>query len=225
MLQVWSFFRKVIIQKKVFISDRAAAEDFYKNYGFFVIIGDIVCDKCYTKLKVKKSKENKKNYEATCSSISTHQESEKAATAEPESLIAEPDTQIIDQDLSQKMSQTSLEGNEKSIGESVLSSEGSIYCPSDENPTEDETIKMPFQRVTSTKYYCYICKSKMDLRDFPLNARLQVFIKRGLFIPYRNRCCKIHMIKNRFYESIIRTYVRTYVRTYTHTHTHFTDFF
>ena len=133
---------------------------------------------------------------------STHQETEKATTAEPESSIAEPDTQVIDKVLFQKMSQGSLEDNLMSTGESVLSSEGSVYCLSDENPTEDETITMPFQRVTSTKYYCFICKSKMDLRDDSSNTRLQVFIERVLFIPYRNRC-KIHMNKNRFYEDEI----------------------
>ena len=32
---------------------------------------------------------------------------------------------------------------------------------------------------------------------------MKVFIKKRIFIPYNNRCCKNHLIKNRFYEDVL----------------------
>ncbi|KMQ85209.1 reverse transcriptase-7, partial [Lasius niger] len=63
-----------------------------------------------------------------------------------------------------------------------------------------ECVEMPFNRVFISHAYCFICKSKTDLHDVPYAAQMQVFVKRRIFIPKRNRCCSKHLIKNRFYE-------------------------
>ena len=52
-----------------------------------------------------------------------------------------------------------------------------------------------------------MCKSRENIGSVPLNARLQVFIKKGIFIPYNNKCCKNHLIKNRFYEDLLHNIV------------------
>ena len=51
----------------------------------------------------------------------------------------------------------------------------------------------------STHSYCFLCKSNIDLEDVPFTARIQVFVQRRIFIPARNRCCRKHVINNRFY--------------------------
>ena len=43
--------------------------------------------------------------------------------------------------------------------------------------------------------------------DVPFDARLQVFVKRRLFIPRRNRCCIDYIIKKRFYDNEISSFV------------------
>ncbi|XP_058809857.1 uncharacterized protein LOC131675049 [Phymastichus coffea] len=66
--------------------------------------------------------------------------------------------------------------------------------------TEIEMVSMPFARVVVTHKYCFMCKDTNDLQDVPFDARVQVFVKKRIFIPRRNRCCKKHLIKNRFYD-------------------------
>lgn len=72
---------------------------------------------------------------------------------------------------------------------------------SEATPQNIEVEEMPFARSVSSHGYCFICQSKSDLHDVTFEARIQVFVKRRIFIPKRNRCCSIHTIKNRFYES------------------------
>ena len=66
---------------------------------------------------------------------------------------------------------------------------------------------MAFARTVNTHAYCFLCKSRENIGSVPLNARLQVFIKKRIFIPYNNRCCKNHLIKNRFYKDLLHNIV------------------
>ena len=107
-----------------------------------------------------------------------------------------------------QLSQSSLE-NSAATSSSQISSQrendSSDYYPSDESiGQERETMLMPFSRVISLKAYCFICKSKSNVEDVPFEARIQVFVKRRIFIPKRNRCCSKHLIKNRFYEDEVQ---------------------
>lgn len=64
-----------------------------------------------------------------------------------------------------------------------------------------ETVEMPFKRVVATHAYCFICSSsKSRLLVFPLEARIDAFVKTQIYIPKGNRCCTLHMIKNRLYD-------------------------
>ncbi|KAL3281816.1 hypothetical protein HHI36_005016, partial [Cryptolaemus montrouzieri] len=45
--------------------------------------------------------------------------------------------------------------------------------------------------------------SAENLQVVPFNYRIQVFVKKRIFIPKKNRYCKIHLIKNRFYEQVL----------------------
>lgn len=67
-----------------------------------------------------------------------------------------------------------------------------------------EFVLIPLSRVVSTHRYCCVCSSKAseaNLISIPMEARLQIFSKRQIFIPNGNRCCKEHIIKNRLFEN------------------------
>lgn len=74
-----------------------------------------------------------------------------------------------------------------------------------ENFKESNKIEMNLMRVISTHSYCMICgyDKKTNLVVVPFNARKQVFVRRQLFIPSGNRCCKDHIIKSKFFENLI----------------------
>lgn len=71
--------------------------------------------------------------------------------------------------------------------------------------TELEYVEMIFARVVSTHKYCCVCGASTNLTVVPFEARKQVFIKRTLYMPLGNRCCKGHLIKKRFYDEEINT--------------------
>lgn len=93
----------------------------------------------------------------------------------------------------------------------LLSSESSESQPSQSfgdpsyvvrlrEPTERETIEMPFTRVVATHKYCCVCLvPDKNYVVVPFKARLQVFISSRIFIPKSNRCCPEHLISDRFY--------------------------
>ena len=48
--------------------------------------------------------------------------------------------------------------------------------------------------------YCCICFSTKNLTTVPEDARNQCYMKKRIYIPVGNRCCKNHIIKTRIYE-------------------------
>ncbi|KAK7871248.1 hypothetical protein R5R35_007537 [Gryllus longicercus] len=211
------YFRKGTVKKAKEFKQREEAENFTLAYGFFVQVDDSICDKCYTKLRVQRSKRQAKQMCLTAGPELLDQEIPSTSKAVTKSAVT----------LVEALSQSSLEDTEDSDNtlnveesqhleyyppifdetpsSSQVESQGSDYCP----PVliEIEFIIMPFPRVVITKSYCFICNSKTDLRDVPFDARIQVFLKRRLFIPRRNRCCSSHMIKNRFFNDEIEKMV------------------
>ena len=72
---------------------------------------------------------------------------------------------------------------------------------------------MPFKRVVSTRSNCFICYSREDLHDVPFKARMQVFIKKRIFIPRRNTCCSKHLLGGTyFFEEEIMKNIHWYSR-------------
>ncbi|GAB1860851.1 THAP domain-containing protein 9 [Camponotus japonicus] len=85
----------------------------------------------------------------------------------------------------------------------------SIQLKSEVNESNDERIEVEIQRTVSTHKYCCICSATKNITVIPEEARMQSFIKMRLYIPAGNRCCRTHLIKNRFYEedlSCLRVY-------------------
>lgn len=66
---------------------------------------------------------------------------------------------------------------------------------------DDEYVELPIQRTISTHSYCCVCGVKKDIHIIPQRARIQAFIKKNIYIPSGNRCCRLHIIKERFYEN------------------------
>ena len=60
------------------------------------------------------------------------------------------------------------------------------------NVPANETITIPFSRPSMT-HKCIICKAKSPLVVIPSLAKLRVFVKRGLIIHGKARCCKRHL--------------------------------
>lgn len=62
-----------------------------------------------------------------------------------------------------------------------------------------EYIHIQIQRTVAThKYYC-VCYETQDLTVVPKQARIQSYVKKKIYIPEGNWCCKAHLIKNRFF--------------------------
>jgi len=56
----------------------------------------------------------------------------------------------------------------------------------------DQIITLPFKRTSKTKSCCLICHAKCKLCVVPLEARLRIFINRGIIIQGKQKLCKKH---------------------------------
>lgn len=167
-------------------------------YKIFVQAGEVVCPKCYIKIKLQKSSRRSSSPHALRPNISLAAETEKQETAVADqeilcSEVAVPSPEEVN-DSNQQQSQV------------TTSSQSSQPSTDDSNFTLNlkslnvECVEMPFNRVAISHGYYFICKSRIDLHNVPFATRMQVFTKRRIFIPKRNRCCSRHLIKSRFYE-------------------------
>ena len=68
-----------------------------------------------------------------------------------------------------------------------------------------EFVSLPFKRVRATHKYCFIYGiTGNSARLVPLLARVHCFTKTRIFIPRNNRCCRTHLLKNRFYDDELK---------------------
>ncbi|CAH2088784.1 unnamed protein product [Euphydryas editha] len=65
---------------------------------------------------------------------------------------------------------------------------------------EVEYVELPISRTVSTHKYCCVCNCEDNLTQVPEEAQLQTYLKRKIYIPTSNRCCRSHLIKKRFYD-------------------------
>ncbi|KAH0546708.1 hypothetical protein KQX54_014027 [Cotesia glomerata] len=72
---------------------------------------------------------------------------------------------------------------------------------STDDSTED--FEVLIKRTISTHGYCCLCNNTIDLTVIPQKALMQSFIKRRVFIPDGNRCCRSHLINKRFYDEAL----------------------
>lgn len=208
------FFRKGNIKKANIFVTKEDVKEFYAKYNYLATVDEIICDKCYATLRAQKSK----NQPNPSTSRQTIEVTEQLGEALSQCSVENSDhSEIPSEPASQHVSQCSMEDNDQSevpssgpdsqhlFTSSQQSSEpGSDYHYSqDVTSPKKDTVTMIMDRVCITKSQCFICKSTTGLIDVPFQARLQVFIKRRLFIPKRNRCCSDHLIKKRFYDNTI----------------------
>jgi len=66
---------------------------------------------------------------------------------------------------------------------------------------QSESITLPFGRCSKSHKYCMICKSQKSIVSVPAEAKMQVFINRGLIIQGDARCCKRHLSGKIFNDS------------------------
>ena len=62
-------------------------------------------------------------------------------------------------------------------------------------PKSTELIEMPYKRVVATEAQCFVCGSTKGRSRVSPQLRVQVFLKRRLFVPKNNRCCESHLIQ------------------------------
>ncbi|XP_058806333.1 uncharacterized protein LOC131672854 [Phymastichus coffea] len=206
----------------LYIDSREKALDFNKKYGQLVLVDDTVCSKCYAKLRISKSSKNTDNekYKAQKSGDSSESTATSSADVLGENTVQEDESES---QIEEQTSRISLENTQESntesntpswdtkLGESKSSQDTTTdYSQTSDssgtdptyvliNTIEVELAVMPFPRTIISHQYCFMCKETKDLQDVPFDARIYVFTKRRIFIPRRNRCCKKHLIKKRFY--------------------------
>lgn len=77
-----------------------------------------------------------------------------------------------------------------------------------------EYVTLQILRTVATHKYCCVCNGNKDLIVVPLKARMQSYTKRKIFIPKGNRCCKKHIILDRFFQEDLNS-IRVYSTTST----------
>lgn len=66
---------------------------------------------------------------------------------------------------------------------------------------QGESITLPFGRCSKSYRHCLICKSQKSMVNVPAEAKMQVFIKRGLIVQGNTRCCQIYLTGKIFNDS------------------------
>lgn len=76
------------------------------------------------------------------------------------------------------------------------------FKPKVSEKNDDLRIELPLKRVIATHRICFLCRNTTSSLciNVPIEARLQCFSKRKIFIPHGNRACSNHFIHKRFYE-------------------------
>ncbi|KAI4473668.1 hypothetical protein M0804_015242, partial [Polistes exclamans] len=172
------FIKKVPGAPKHIESDGDAAK-FSTIFNRPIIVGDILCSCC----RVKKYKKTKLDDEET-------------ETVEENELTSDIS------DLSGMLERT--ESNLSSMTLSQSSSDDPSYHLNLVSHDTEECIEIQIERTVATHRYCCVCNiSNTNLVLVPQDARTQCFIKRRIFIPNGNRCCRDHLIKKRFYEETL----------------------
>ena len=86
------------------------------------------------------------------------------------------------------------------------------------NLTSPRQIKLQVPSTHSSHKYCIICKKKSgkvnSLTTVPFPARTQAFIKTGIFIPSRSRCCHVHLTDKNFNHASLQTLTAKYTSSY-----------
>lgn len=225
------YLRKVPGYKKT-ISTNEEAERMSKIIGVNVKVNDKLCRKCRSFASVYLSLKNKAQH-SSCSKVEINSELTRKLSISPNISEIQPSTssecdtlpesstmpsQLSDivqptssnaqnadelEMPSQLISQLSSSLSLTTTTSSLSSTNDPTYEVIEKSENEIQYVDMMFPRVINTHKYCCVCGSKNEMMVIPFEARIQVFVKRKIFIPRYNRCCKHHLIKKRFYEEDI----------------------
>lgn len=177
------------------ISSREDARDFGSTYDIFVQENDVICSKCFTNLRVARSRK-------------LRSDKDRDHSAEPSGIpqiVIPPRPEQHDDNLGVVSSSESSD----LISSQSQNSTASEYV--EVEPINVPMVSMNFDRVIISKRFCFICHGNTNLVDVPFQTRMQVFQKKRIFIPKRNRCCVKHIIGKFLYEDeldVIRIHSR-----------------
>lgn len=175
------YVRETPGHRRKVISSKEEADSFTKILIKPIRLNDVLCSKCRSR------------YSLLCMKTKHEDEASGAITT------------------STSTSTSDSESDSQSSTVSTSQSDPTFTLGKPQEPIEDhggcEFVELPLSRVIATHKYCFICNfdHKINLVQVPFEARLQVFIKRRLFIPHGNRCCKSHLLKKRFYDEEIQS--------------------
>ena len=62
-----------------------------------------------------------------------------------------------------------------------------------------EHIRIQIQRSVATYKYCCVYYKAQDLTVVPKQPRMQSYVRKRIYIPEGNRCCRARLIKGRFF--------------------------
>lgn len=209
------YLRKSNNRRKRFKSE-TEIHDFCELIGMQknISVGDIVCNKCRINAfqnKRDRQNNNQKNSNSesnNCSEDTNNNINNNINNNNNNSNIVFKEDSVSKEKLMSDSNETS---DSESCSENDLKSDEEKRDPiffRKVSVDETEKVELPFNRVISTHNYCFVCgfgkkQPETTLRRVPLEARIQVFTLKRLFIPKGNRCCSSHLINDQFYEDEI----------------------
>ena len=169
------------------IKSEQLARDASRLMNRNIQINDFVCRFCHSKISAKISKEKKQQQQQQLSLSKS-----EMATSEPSSSTTTTTSTMEKENcLPDNVQQQSSEESSSSSDES----DDNYNDPSYKAPisVEEKKYEVPYSRPVATHGYCFICSKTENLKIISIQARLDVFRKRKIFIPAANRCCLDHL--------------------------------
>lgn len=208
-------FRSLKGQRKRLISDTECTE-YSVSLRKVLKLGDVICKNCRL-TKYKSHNTRTQNIESTTESTPDAESLAEAYESQdstdvlgfPQSSTHQSDPYLeldVDTNLSSSTSVSSSQSLQPTVSSgsstasvSQSSSSDPSFLPHTHSSADVELVELPFPRVVSTHGYCFLCGSSTYIISVPIQARLQVFQNRKIFVPNGNRCCPSHLIKGKFY--------------------------
>ena len=166
------------------IKSEQLARDASRLMNRNIQINDFVCRFCHSKISAKISKEKKQQQQLSLSKseMATSEPSSSTTTTTTTTSTMEKENCLPD-DVQQQSS-------EESSSSSSDESDDNYNDPSYKAriSKEEKKYEVPYSRPVATHGYCFICSKTENLKIISIQARLDVFRKRKIFIPAANRC-------------------------------------
>ncbi|XP_058791020.1 uncharacterized protein LOC131664147 [Phymastichus coffea] len=138
---------------KRFIQSQSVVDDLKKCLNVDAEIDDFICSKCYAVFSCTRSRLTKE---------------EATTTNQSEDRVSQSFSQL-------SVSSTNSSQQTDPGDPPILFTERKIV--------EEDEIELPIPRCIATHKYCCICRKERNLMAVPMEARLQVFTVRNIFIP------------------------------------------